>query len=155
MTPILELHDVSMVFPAANAGGSVTALDHINFQFQPEEFVVALDASGCGKTTLLNLLAGFLTPTSGHITLQNKPIAGPVDAVFDDMCLVRQLCQCTRHDVHASSVPASLGQCNPDRDLFLRFEAEICGVLMPLGDGLAVFVFDEKGAGKNKDIRTQ
>ncbi len=77
MTPILELHDVSMVFPAANAGGTVTALDHINFQFQPEEFVVALGASGCGKTTLLNLLAGFLTPTSGHITLQNKPIAGP------------------------------------------------------------------------------
>ncbi len=76
MTAILKVEDVSMVFPS-HEGGSVTALNHVNLDFHPEEFVVALGASGCGKTTLLNLLAGFLQPTSGRITLHGKAIAGP------------------------------------------------------------------------------
>ena len=82
------------------------------------------------------------------------PLSCPVDAVFDDVCYVRQLSEGAGYDVHASSFSAGLGQCNPDRDLFLRFEPKICGVLMPVGDGLAVLVFDEKSAGKNKNIRT-
>ena len=77
MASILNLNDVSMVFSGAPMGGDVVALDHVNLEFQPEEFVVALGASGCGKTTLLNLLAGFLQPTSGTIMLQDKPISGP------------------------------------------------------------------------------
>ncbi|MDH3597060.1 MAG: ATP-binding cassette domain-containing protein [Rhodospirillales bacterium] len=66
-----------MVFPAATGGGGVTALEGINLQFEPEEFVVALGASGCGKTTLLNVMAGFLPPTSGAILLHDSPITGP------------------------------------------------------------------------------
>ncbi len=77
MTVTLKLQDVCMVFPSAVGGANVTALDHVNLDFRPEEFVVALGASGCGKTTLLNLLAGFLQPTSGSITLHDTPIAGP------------------------------------------------------------------------------
>lgn len=76
MAATLEVDDVSMVFPT-HEGGSVTALDHVNLDLHPEEFVVALGASGCGKTTLLNLLAGFLQPTSGRITLHGKSITGP------------------------------------------------------------------------------
>lgn len=52
-----------MVFPTDK--GEVRALDHINLEMADGEFVVALGASGCGKTTLLNLMAGFLSPTSG------------------------------------------------------------------------------------------
>ncbi len=80
MTAVLKLTDISMVFPGAVGGDanvSVTALDRVNLEFQPEQFVVALGASGCGKTTLLNLLAGFLQPTSGSITLHDVPIVGP------------------------------------------------------------------------------
>lgn len=81
MTAVLKLIDVTMVFSDVVGGRgpavSVTALDRINLEFHPEEFVVALGASGCGKTTLLNLLAGFLQPTSGSITLHDNPITGP------------------------------------------------------------------------------
>ncbi len=77
MPAVMSLKDVGMVFPAATGGGSITALEGINLDFAEEEFVVALGASGCGKTTLLNVMAGFLPPTSGAILLHDRPITGP------------------------------------------------------------------------------
>jgi taurine transport system ATP-binding protein len=77
MTAILSLRDLGMVFTSTTGGASVTALEGVNLDFQPEEFVVALGASGCGKTTLLNVMAGFLQPTSGAILLHDSPITGP------------------------------------------------------------------------------
>ncbi len=77
MSAILSLKDVSMIFSAPSGGGIITALEEINLDFEPEEFVVALGASGCGKTTLLNVMAGFLPPTSGTVMLHQRPITGP------------------------------------------------------------------------------
>jgi taurine transport system ATP-binding protein len=77
MTPILKLDHIGVVFPSIIGGGSVTALKDVNLEFKPEEFVVALGASGCGKTTLLNVMAGFIQPTSGSILLHDVPISGP------------------------------------------------------------------------------
>ncbi len=77
MSAILSLKDVSMIFSAPSGGGIITALEEINLDFEPEEFVVALGASGCGKTTLLNVMAGFLPPTSGTLMLHERPITGP------------------------------------------------------------------------------
>ncbi len=67
----LQLKDVSVIFDSASTDGKTEALSNINLEVKGEEFVVVLGASGCGKTTLLNLLAGFLTPTSGAASLVN------------------------------------------------------------------------------------
>lgn len=75
MTAILKLDHLNVIYPTA--GEPVRALDNICVEFQPEEFVVALGASGCGKTTLLNVMAGFINPSSGTIALKDKPIHGP------------------------------------------------------------------------------
>ncbi len=50
------------------------ALDSISLTVEDGEFVSILGPSGCGKTTLLSIIAGLLTPTSGHITIGDQEI---------------------------------------------------------------------------------
>ncbi|MBE7420448.1 MAG: ATP-binding cassette domain-containing protein [Ideonella sp.] len=79
MTPAndLRINGVSVIFPGRTRGEQVRALDNINLVLNPGDFVVALGASGCGKTTLLNMMAGFLSPTQGELLLAGRPITGP------------------------------------------------------------------------------
>ena len=77
MTAVISLDHVGMEFPALQGLGSVQALQDVDFEFRENEFVVALGASGCGKTTLLNVIAGFLSPTSGAIMHKGEPVSGP------------------------------------------------------------------------------
>jgi nitrate/nitrite transport system ATP-binding protein len=53
------------------------ALDRIDLAIHKGEFVSLIGHSGCGKTTLLNLVAGLLHPTSGAILLAEREVAGP------------------------------------------------------------------------------
>ncbi|MFQ6018281.1 MAG: taurine ABC transporter ATP-binding protein [Kiloniellaceae bacterium] len=72
----LEVRDVSVRYPTAS-GEPVQALKGISLTIQGNDFLVALGASGCGKTTLLNLMAGFIAPSEGTILLDEQPIRGP------------------------------------------------------------------------------
>ena len=76
-TEALHINGVSVMFPGRTPGEQVHALDNVNLTVNTGDFVVALGASGCGKTTLLNLMAGFLSPTRGSLMLGNRTISGP------------------------------------------------------------------------------
>jgi iron(III) transport system ATP-binding protein len=65
----LEIDNVTMAF------GDVRAVDGVSLRVAEGETVVLLGSSGCGKTTLLRLIAGFLRPTSGAIRVNGKVVA--------------------------------------------------------------------------------
>ncbi|MCW6036895.1 nitrate ABC transporter ATP-binding protein [Spirulina subsalsa FACHB-351] len=71
----LEIRDISKVYPTP--GGDFVALDGVNLTVKEGEFICLIGHSGCGKSTLLNMVAGFHQPTSGMITLHQKPITEP------------------------------------------------------------------------------
>ena len=70
----ISVQAVAKVF--AGKHGEVRALHDLSLDVQDGEFVVIVGASGCGKTTLLNLVAGFDAPTEGQILLDGKPVTG-------------------------------------------------------------------------------
>lgn len=58
----VELHEVSLSYP-----GTDLVIDSLTAQIDDGEFVAVLGASGCGKSSLLNMIAGLLQPTSGWL----------------------------------------------------------------------------------------
>lgn len=72
---ILELKDVSKSFGEGTDRTDV--LKNINLDVEEGEFLVLLGFSGTGKTTLINLLAGLDTPSTGSATFKGAPITGP------------------------------------------------------------------------------
>src|SRR5499427_10374564 len=71
----LAIENVSKSFNGAS--GSVLALDRVSVNVAEGEFVCLVGASGCGKTTLLNIIAGLEKPDSGSVQADGKPITGP------------------------------------------------------------------------------
>ena len=73
----LKVENVSKIFPAINKSHAVQAPQDISLEVKTNEFVSILGHSGCGKTTLLNLIAGFEKPTSGRIECAGKEVKEP------------------------------------------------------------------------------
>ena len=73
--PALEIRDLTINYSVQ--GGSLQALSKVNLSLRDGDFMVALGASGCGKTTLLNCIAGFLPPSTGEVLLDGTPVVGP------------------------------------------------------------------------------
>ena len=60
-----------------NKSAAVQALQNVSLDVNTNEFVSILGHSGCGKTTLLNLIAGFEKPSSGRIECAGKEVKEP------------------------------------------------------------------------------
>lgn len=76
----LSFHDVSLRYPArkgAPEGRTPLVLDQISLSIETGEFVVVIGRSGSGKTSLLNLAAGFLQPSGGRIAVDGTTVSGP------------------------------------------------------------------------------
>ena len=85
----LEVRDLDQSFPRED-GSTLTVLDHVSFDVKDKEFVCILGSSGCGKTTLLRLIAGLDTARSGSIILEGEEITGTspkVGFVFQEYSL--------------------------------------------------------------------
>jgi len=82
--PVLEVVNVSKHFDLN--GNARSVLDDISFSAASGEMICIIGRSGCGKTTLLNILAGFLMPSSGVVKVNGRPIRKP----GPDRCVIFQ-----------------------------------------------------------------
>ena len=77
--------------------GSVVAVDDVNLTIREGEFFSLLGSSGCGKTTLLRMLAGFESPTCGEILIDATPMSEvppyrrPTNMVFQNYAIFPHL----------------------------------------------------------------
>ena len=74
--PRIAFKNVSVHFPTPS-GGQVHVVDDVSYDIHDREFVSVIGPSGCGKTTMMNMVGGFMQPSSGNVTLDGKPIAAP------------------------------------------------------------------------------
>src|SRR3981189_2215863 len=67
--PVIRFRDVSKVFRRANGRGDLLAVDKLSFEVGPGEIVAVLGKTGCGTSTMFNLVAGLIEPTSGEVAV--------------------------------------------------------------------------------------
>ncbi len=72
----ISIEGISKRFPA-KGGGTATVFSDLWLPIRRGEFTCVIGHSGCGKTTVLNILAGLDRPSSGEVIVDNQAIAGP------------------------------------------------------------------------------
>ena len=76
MKPYLSIENLTQRFPDG-ADGELTVFEDASFGVEKGEFVVILGHSGCGKSTIMNILAGLAEPTSGAVVMDGQEVKGP------------------------------------------------------------------------------
>ncbi|WP_375254122.1 ABC transporter ATP-binding protein [Yoonia sp.] len=76
MKPFLSVENMTQRYPDGQ-GGELTVFENATFGVEKGEFVVILGHSGCGKSTIMNILAGLSDPTAGVVVMDGSQVKGP------------------------------------------------------------------------------
>lgn len=74
---VLKLDGVSKSFAKVETDQITHALSKISLEMYGGEFISLVGTSGCGKSTILRLIAGLIPPTAGKLTINGREISGP------------------------------------------------------------------------------
>ena len=74
--PFLSIENLTQTYPDGQ-GGTMTVFENATFGVEKGEFVCILGHSGCGKSTIMNILAGLAEPTSGVVVMDGREVSGP------------------------------------------------------------------------------
>ena len=74
---LLKVEGLTKVFSGARGGQPLTVFEDVNFTIDKGEFVCIIGHSGCGKTTILNILAGLDEASAGLVIMDGREVVGP------------------------------------------------------------------------------
>ncbi|MCL7743599.1 ABC transporter ATP-binding protein [Guyparkeria hydrothermalis] len=73
----IQVDNLERTFPGPMGQDPVTVFRNLNFTIEQGEFVCLIGHSGCGKSTILNILAGLDEASAGYVFMENKEVTGP------------------------------------------------------------------------------
>ena len=82
--PLIEFRGLTKAF-AHGGHEAVQVVEPLDLTIVEGEFVVFVGPSGCGKTTVMRMVGGLETPTTGEVRLRGAPVTGQVRVPFDDL----------------------------------------------------------------------
>jgi nitrate/nitrite transport system ATP-binding protein len=73
----VDVESLSRCYPSPGGEGELTVFENVNFGIKKGEFVCIIGHSGCGKSTILNILAGLDNSTGGAVIMEGHEVSGP------------------------------------------------------------------------------
>ena len=77
MSYFVNAQGLTKTYPAIGKGNPLTVFENVHFGINKGEFVCIIGHSGCGKSTILNILAGLDEASNGVVLMENHEVAGP------------------------------------------------------------------------------
>jgi ABC-type nitrate/sulfonate/bicarbonate transport system ATPase subunit len=75
--PAVAVRGLCLTYAGKRGAGPISVLEGVDFEVGAGELVCIVGPSGCGTTTLLNIVGGFLAPTEGEVLVEGEPVRGP------------------------------------------------------------------------------
>ena len=79
MSALVKLDRVSMAY--GRGATAVRAIEEVSLEIAHGEFIAVVGPSGCGKSSLMKLISGLHPPLAGALTVEGRPVRGPVKSV--------------------------------------------------------------------------